>query len=154
MKRLWFPTLLTLAILLAACTATATPLQPMPDAVNNASSESDFATRTDQQGAMMIDVTPRNFSMAADYLEFDIAMNTPYIDLNMDIATLSTLTTDTGVAVSATTWDAALGGHHVEGTLIFPSMQDGKFILQDAGKITLTINNVDAPARVFEWTFE
>lgn len=53
--------------------------------------------------------------------------------------------------VQATLWDAPRGGHHVEGKLIFPALQKGKSILDGATKLTLTIVNVDAPSRVFEW---
>jgi hypothetical protein len=53
--------------------------------------------------------------------------------------------------VESTLWDAPLGGHHVEGKLIFPATKDGKPILEGATKLTLTIINVDAPTRIFEW---
>jgi hypothetical protein len=69
----------------------------------------------------------------------------------MDLATLATLTTDTGVSVQATKWDATPGGHHVSGKLIFPATSDGKSILDGVTKLTLTIVNVDAASRVFEW---
>jgi hypothetical protein len=59
--------------------------------------------------------------------------------------------TDTGVSVEAAVWDAPVGGHHVEGKLIFPTTKDGKPILEGATKLTLTIINVDAPTRIFEW---
>ena len=78
-------------------------------------------------------------------------MNTHTIDLSMDLATLATLHTDTGVSLVSTLWDAPRGGHHVEGKLIFPATQNGKPILESATKLTLTIINVDAPTRVFEW---
>lgn len=78
-------------------------------------------------------------------------LTTHSIDLSMDLATQSTLTTDTGVTVQATLWDAPLGGHHVEGKLIFPATKDGKSILEGATRLTLTILNVDAPTRIFEW---
>lgn len=61
------------------------------------------------------------------------------------------LTTDTGISVDATLWDAPRAGHHVEGTLIFPATKDGKPILEGATKIKLTIINVDVPSRIFEW---
>jgi len=35
--------------------------------------------------------------------------------------------------------------------LIFPALKDGKSILDGASKLTLTIVNVDAASRVFEW---
>jgi hypothetical protein len=108
-------------------------------------------TRLDEQGAVIFEVTPLNLGTPADTLEFDVAMNTHSVDLSMDLAPLSTLSTDTGVTVQASKWDAVPGGHHVEGTLIFPSAQAGKFILEGATKLTLTIVNVDAPSRLFEW---
>ncbi|MEO7841146.1 MAG: hypothetical protein ABIU06_17530 [Anaerolineales bacterium] len=161
MKRIHLLTLLTLSFVLAACSSTSTPLppstaaqdDPQPDSVSTESSSpsNDSATRTDQQGAIIFEITPLNLDAPTDTLEFDVVMDTHSIDLSMDLATLSTLTTDTGVSVDATLWDAPLGGHHVEGKLIFPSMKDNKPILEGATKLTLTIVNVDAPTRIFEW---
>ena len=107
--------------------------------------------RIDQQGAIIVEITPLNLDSPTDTLEFDVVMTTHSIDLIMDLATLATLTTDTGVSVESTLWDAPLGGHHVEGKLIFPTTKDGKSILEGATKLTLTIINVDAPSRIFEW---
>lgn len=53
--------------------------------------------------------------------------------------------------MNSTLWDAPRGGHHVEGKLIFPATQNGNSILDGATKLTLTITNVDAPTRIFEW---
>ena len=108
-------------------------------------------TRVDEQGAVVFELTPLNLGTPADMLEFDVAMNTHSVDLSMDLASLSTLTTDTNVTVQATKWDAIPGGHHVSGKLIFPIMKDGKSILEGASKFTLTIINVDAASRLFEW---
>jgi hypothetical protein len=107
--------------------------------------------RLDEQGAVVFEVTPLNLGTPADTLEFDVAMNTHSVDLSMDLTTLSTLSTDLGITVQASKWDAVPGGHHVEGTLIFPATQDGQSILEGATKLTLTISDVDAPSRVFEW---
>jgi hypothetical protein len=108
-------------------------------------------TRLDEQGAVVFEVTPLNLGTPADTLEFEVAMNTHSVDLSMDLAVLSTLSTDTGVSLPASKWDAVPGGHHVSGTLIFPSSQTGNSILEGASKLILTIANVDAPSRVFEW---
>jgi hypothetical protein len=108
-------------------------------------------TRVDEQGAVVIEVTPLNLTIPSDQLEFNVSMNTHSVDLSMDLATLSTLTTDNGVSVQAALWDAPLGGHHVEGRLIFPATKDGKPILEAASQLTLTILNVDVPSRDFEW---
>jgi hypothetical protein len=107
--------------------------------------------RIDEQGAIIIEVTPLSLDSPADTLEFDVVLTTHSIDLSMDLATLATLTTDTGISVEATLWDAPRGGHHVEGKLVFPVTKDGRSILKGATKLTLTIINVDAPTRIFEW---
>jgi hypothetical protein len=38
--------------------------------------------------------------------------------------------------------------------LIFPATLNGKSILDGAGKLTLTIMDVDAPSRTFEWSLQ
>ncbi len=76
-------------------------------------------------------------------------MNTHSVNLSMDLASLSTLTSDTGLSVQGSNWDAQPGGHHVSGKLIFPASVDGKLILQGAKKVTLTVKDVDAPQRIF-----
>jgi hypothetical protein len=161
MKRFVLPLLLTLTLSACASSQVSTDLpalQPVtvsptvsaPQPSNDANVSADL-TRSDQQGSVSLEVTPLNLSAPADQLEFDVAMSTHSVELSMDLATRSTLTTDTGITVQATLWDAPRGGHHVEGKLIFPSTQDGKSILDGAGKLTLTITDVDAPSRVFEW---
>ena len=155
MKRILLPAILNLSLVLSACSATSTPLQtdPQPDSVstNSSSPTHDSAMRIDQQGAIIFEITPLNLDAPTDTFEFDVVMTTHSIDLIMDLATLATLTTDTGVSVESSLWDAPLGGHHVEGKLIFPTTKDGKPILEGATKLTLTIINVDAPTRIFEW---
>lgn len=154
---------LLLILILAACApsqATSNPPSPQPTIVltqgialpskNDTSASADL-TRADEQGMVMFEVTPLDLTAATATLDFNIAMNTHSVDLSMDLATLATLATDTGVTIQAEKWDAVPGGHHVSGKLIFPSTKDGKSILEGASKLTLTIVNVDAPSRVFEW---
>jgi hypothetical protein len=153
MKRLILPLLLVL--ILAACA----PSQANGDQTNppSASSSNGDASasvelsRSDEQGQVTVKVTPLNLDAPAESLEFDIVLDTHSVDLSMDLAALATLTTDTGITVQATTWDAPRGGHHVEGKLLFPATKDGKTILDNVSKLTLTIADVDAPSRVFEW---
>jgi hypothetical protein len=169
MKR--FLMIFAIGLLLAACapSAPAAPLTATDSAPiqNNATPTDDPAliptlfpntsaggdlSRIDEQGMVMVQVTPTNLGTPADTLEFDVAMNTHSVNLSMDLATLATLTTDTGSSLPASKWDAPPGGgHHVSGILSFPSTQDGKYILEGAAKLRLTILNVDAPSRIFEW---
>jgi len=158
MKRFLIPSLLILTLTLAACSAapTSLPSDSAPASVppSNSAAQFDPALRADEQGAIIFEVTPLNLNAPADTLEFDIVLTTHSIDLSMDLAATATLGTDTGLTVQATLWDAPRGGHHVEGKLIFPASVDGKSILDGAAKITLTILNVDAPSRVFEWVVQ
>ncbi len=163
MRRFLLPALLTLTVILAACSAALFPLPsdastplsaspaPAPVSTEPATPEFDSATRTDQQGTIIFEVTPLNLDAPADTLQFDIVLTTHSIDLSMDLAPLATLTTDTGITVQATLWDAPRGGHHVVGKLIFPAAADGKSVLEGATILTITILNVDAVTRIFEW---
>lgn len=171
MKRSAFPILLILIWILAACASPEVSTQPasatsesisdplptptddpelIPTLFPNAPAN-DEMTRIDEQGAVIVQVTPLNIGTLAGTLEFDVSMSTHSVDLSMDLAVLSTLATDTGVSIQPTIWDAPRGGHHVQGKLIFQAMQDGKSVLEDASKLTLTITDVDASSRVFEW---
>ena len=157
--------LLFAALLLAACApAISSPDQTTPQLASTSTdvlttaeptlaqpAQSDGLSRTDSQGAVIFDVTPLNLDNPGDTLQFDVSINTHSVDLSMDLATLTTLTTDTGITVQATLWDGAKGGHHVEGKLSFPAAQNGKSILDGAKQLTMTIKNVDAPERTFTW---
>jgi hypothetical protein len=171
MKRFVLPIFVVLVLILAGCASPQAATQPapatsesivdplptptddpalIPTLFPNAAANEEMM-RIDEQGAVIVQVTPLNVGTPADTLEFDISLSTHSVDLSMDLAALSTLTTDTGVSIQPTIWDAPRGGHHVQGKLIFPAMQDGKSILEAASKLTLTITDVDAPTRVFEW---
>ena len=154
MRRLILPSLATLVLLLTACSA-ATPTAAPTAAPTSVSTEpggpSGDLTRSDQQGMVVVEVTPLNLGSSGDTLEFDVALNTHSVDLSMDLTSLATLTTDAGITVAATKWDAPSGGHHVSGKLFFPGTKDGKSILDGASKLTLAILSLDAASRVFEW---
>lgn len=110
--------------------------------------------QVDEQGAVVMQVTPLNLNSQGDALEFEIALNTHSVDLSMDLAKLATLTTDSGMTVNATSWEAPSGGHHVSGKLFFPSHLDGKSVLEGAKNITVQIRDVDASLRSFVWRIE
>lgn len=146
------------AVLLAACSrpagsvvaTTATPA-PTESARQGSLVSAGDLTRTDTQGAVVVEVTPLGFKDTSDWLKFEVTMNTHSVNLDMDLAPLAMLTTDTGASVPAESWDGPSGGHHVSGTLVFPAFANGESILDRAHKLTLTILKVDAPSRSFEW---
>jgi len=108
--------------------------------------------QTDSQGAVVVEIRPKNLNNPGNFLEFAVAMNTHSVDLSMNLAQLATLSTDTGAEVQALAWDGPSGGHHVRGILRFPAAVDGQPLLtEDTRQITITLREVDAPERTFVW---
>jgi hypothetical protein len=126
------------------------PTTEPPQAEAPVSTAGDLA-RLDNQGAVEVSVTPINLDNPEETLIFEVTLNTHSVDLSMDLATLATLSTDTGKSVQAATWDAPRGGHHVEGKLSFPASVDGQPLLEGAKTLTLIIKDLDAPERVLIW---
>ncbi len=164
MKGLRLPAVSTLTLVLAACSSIGSPVPTLTapassqtattSPASNPSPAGGDLARVDQQGAVVIEVSPLDLHKPSDNLEFDVSLNTHSVDLSMDLAPLATLTTDTGLTVRAVLWDGPRGGHHVRGKLSFPATRDGKSILEGAHRLTLTIVNLDAPSRVFEWALK
>jgi hypothetical protein len=108
-------------------------------------------SKSDGQGAVTVKVILLNLDELGDALVFDVSMNTHSVDLSMDLAQLTVLTTDTGKTIQPLKWDGQKGGHHVEGKLSFSTTLDGKDLFDGTRTITITIKDVDAPARIFTW---
>lgn len=111
----------------------------------------DGQAQKDAQGAVEVTIIPLNLNNPGDTLDFEVSLNTHSVDLSMDLATLANLTTDTGLVVKASLWEAPLGGHHVSGVLSFPSSLSGVPVLEGATRLTLTLISFDAAERVFTW---
>ncbi len=131
----------------ARATRTTVPSATAPVLATPAEGE----TRTDEQGAVVFEVTPLNLDSPRETLDFEVVMNTHSVDVAWDLAALATLRTDSGLEVQGTAWPVG-GGHHYGGTLSFPATSaDGKPILDGATVLTLTIRDTDVPERVFVW---
>jgi len=161
------------ALALAACSGSPTPAAGLPiggpaEAAGAGSSAPDAAApsaqvgsagtplqdlaRSDAQGAVEVTVSPSSWTRDAEgTLEFEVSMETHSVDLSMDLAQLATLETDTGLTLQALDWSGG-EGHHVTGLLRFPSATpQGQPLLQEATLLILTLRDVDAPGRVFQW---
>lgn len=147
-----------LALSLVGCSAR--PTEPAPTAAPSTPgggadaaelTRPDDLRRSDAQGQVTVDVLPLNLDNPGPMLQFQVTLNTHSVDLSMDLAALSTLSTDTGLSVAAVTWDAPRGGHHVQGILTFPAQVGGVPLLEGATRLTLTLRDLDVPERVFEW---
>lgn len=111
----------------------------------------DGLTRQDNQGAVVVTITPMNLNNPQNTLDFDVSLDTHSVDLNMNLVDLASLKTNIGVMVDAIIWDGPPGGHHVNGTLSFPSTLDDSDLLVDVSAIELTIIDLDVSERVFIW---
>ncbi len=149
--------LLSAAVLLSACAGSpveANASQPAGDEPGVAQSAPEDLLRIDRQGAVEVSVVPRSLEPGpGGTLEFEVSMNTHSVDLSMDLAALSTLETDTGLVLEPRDWSGGGGGHHVRGLLRFVA-DPTKGALEGAQRLILTIREVDAPQRVFEWALE
>jgi len=140
-------------------TATAPDLAPTPTAQAVPASTPTTATggdlvRVDEQGAVVVKITPLNLTNPGETVDFEVDMNTHSVDLGMNLAELSTLATDSGQKITAEKWEAPGGGHHVAGKLLFPASVNGKPFLQGATKLTLSLRDVGVPERVFTWNLQ
>lgn len=152
------------AVILSACASGARPAELAPTPARSEPTlqaaipvgvdpfaPADAQGRVDEQWAILVEIAPSVMNAAAQQIVFEVSLNTHSVDLSMDLAPLCTLKTDTGLSVSATSWDAPRGGHHVRGQLAFPSKIDNARVLEGARHVTLTITDLDASIRVFEW---
>jgi len=150
------------ALVLAACVSPAAAETPslVPQVASSAlpSSTSTLPTptpadlsRADEQGAVVVTVSPENLGSPDEALRLQIVMETHSVELDMDLTQVATLETDNGIRVTPVAWDGSRGGHHVSGVLSFPAIVDGQSILEDATRLTLIIRDVDVPERVFIW---
>ena len=111
-----------------------------------------------QAGNVTINVTWEGNQASGESLRFAVAMDTHSVDLDKyDLSKLATLRTDKGRQVAPTAWDGPPGGgHHRSGTLIFPTTEGGKPLIDAETKyVELTIRDVaNVKERVLRWDLE
>ncbi|MDE2230429.1 MAG: hypothetical protein KGL11_15520 [Alphaproteobacteria bacterium] len=104
-------------------------------------------SRENDQGQVMVTVTPLALSNTADPWRFDVQINTHVAPITQDLAAVSVLNDGKGHKEKASAWQGdPPGGHHRHGVLIF------KPITPLPESVTLTIRQVGAvPVRTFAW---
>jgi hypothetical protein len=113
-------------ILLAACGSDDPP-----------ATATELETRTATVGEVETTIIPTRID--ASGAEFDIALDTHSVDLDIDIARQTTLTIDDQPWTKPTWAGTRAGGHHLEGTLAFTAAGPA------AGVAVLTIEGLDEP---------
>ncbi|HEY4687886.1 MAG TPA: hypothetical protein VIK33_01135 [Anaerolineae bacterium] len=134
-------------LVLAACSSTApantAPASNAPALVSGAD-----LTQTKEEAAVTVKVTPLNLQdPSAGTLDFKITLDTHSVDLSYDLTAIATLSSDAGEEVKPAKWDGpGGGGHHKEGVLSFPA-------LENRGQaLTLVLRGIaDVPERTFVW---
>lgn len=106
-----------------------------------------FATQSNSEKAVEVDVTPRNLASGGPTLDFEVAFNTHSVDLGFDPAAISVLRDDEGHQYPAIAWEGSgPGGHHRSGILRFPVPD------QATDFVEVVIHDVaGVPQRVFHW---
>ncbi|MBI2888276.1 MAG: hypothetical protein HYY02_13870 [Chloroflexi bacterium] len=121
-------------LLLAACGGASEP-PAAPGAQGDLS-------RTDNQGAVTVKVTPLNLATPSATLDFEVVLDTHSGELTMDLKRLALLRTDMGEEVRAVAWPVG-SGHHYSGALSFPARTpSGKPLLEGGNTLTLVINDI------------
>jgi manganese oxidase len=112
-------------------------------------------TQSAEAGAVTVVVTPLNLLDAQDTLDFTIVLDTHSVELDMDLSEMAVLQIGE-TEIAATAWDAPAGGHHVEGVLSFPALDDAEGnILAEATSVTLVLRGLAGVSeRTFTWDRE
>lgn len=107
-----------------------------------------WPSKENDEGQVMVTVTPVDLSSAADAWRFDVKLNTHVAPITQDLATVATLGDDVSQNEKPSAWQGdPPGGHHRKGVLVF------KPISPMPRTITLKISGVGGVAeRSFTWS--
>jgi hypothetical protein len=116
---------------------------------NTAASEENPATtlegKVKSMGAVEVEVTPISVEPKSN-MKFEIALNTHSVDLSYDYTDIISAEDDKGNVYKVISWSGGEGGHHLRGQIELEP------ILQEAGEITLIIDDIDDQKETFEWS--
>ena len=106
--------------------------------------ESDLSqTKTDNRGGIEITVTPKTIE-ADQPAEFAVTITAQKTSLDFDLVNVSKLTADSAT-LAAESWDGGRGGHQLEGTLRFGTLE------KMPSRMTLRMTGIAGLNRTFEW---
>ncbi|OGM97435.1 MAG: hypothetical protein A2735_01740 [Candidatus Yanofskybacteria bacterium RIFCSPHIGHO2_01_FULL_41_21] len=105
----------------------------------------DWESKTDNQLAVTITVTPIDISSQLKKWEFEIVMDTHSVELNQDLTKMAVLVDDQGKEYKPLSWEGTIGGHHREGLLIFNQ------IIPTPKSVQLKVSGIGDVIRSFDW---
>ncbi|MDO8621112.1 MAG: hypothetical protein Q7R31_02420 [Candidatus Levybacteria bacterium] len=103
-----------------------------------------YKTQGNSEGSVIIEVTPLAISTKENVV-FGVSMDTHSVELNKNLKEISLLVDDMGNEYKAISWDGGIGGHHLEGTLVFPKVNS------EAKEVKLIIYGIAGINREFKW---
>lgn len=116
------------------------PAQTLPVALT-------FESKSNDEKAVTVEVTPLNLPQGGSSLDFEVAFNTHSVELDFDPTAISVLRDDQGHEYPALAWDGGgPTGHHRSGTLRF------KVFDHPTNFVEVVIRSIaGVPERVFRW---
>lgn len=106
-----------------------------------------YTKQENQEADVAVEVTPLKLS-SKESPEFDIVLDTHSVNLDKSLKDISVLEDDKGNMYSPISWSGGIGGHHIEGNLVFPSLS------KDAKSVKLTIKQIGGVDRIFNWVLK
>ncbi|OHA90910.1 MAG: hypothetical protein A2665_02175 [Candidatus Zambryskibacteria bacterium RIFCSPHIGHO2_01_FULL_46_30] len=105
-----------------------------------------WESKTDDQLAVTVTVSPLDISLQSKEWKFNIVMSTHSVELDQDMIKIAVLVDDSGKEYSPIRWEGApAGGHHREGILFFAP------ITPYPQHLTLSIKDIGGVQRSFSW---
>lgn len=112
---------------------------------NDQLQEKALKTQSSDQGDVIVGVTPVELKPGKE-ARFKVILDTHSVELSYDLLQVANLIDDQGTSLKAVSWNGGLGGHHLNGELIFPPISD------KAKMIELKLKNISNFDRSFKWS--
>lgn len=93
-------------------------------------------SQTQDMGAVNVEITPIA-TVVGEEIIFKLSLNTHSVELDYDYMKIASLTDDSGNSYQAIGWSGEVGGHHLEGELVFEPL------LEEAAELNLTLDGID-----------
>ncbi|MCL4417005.1 MAG: hypothetical protein M1365_09960 [Actinobacteria bacterium] len=103
-----------------------------------------YSKQQNQEAEVTVEVTPIKLSLKENP-EFVVVLSTHSVNLDKSLKEISVLEDDKGNIYNPISWNGGMGGHHLEGNLLFPPFS------KDAKSIKLTIKQIGGVDRIFNW---
>lgn len=106
--------------------------------------QSPYTTQTNKEGEVTIEVTPKKIGTGEKNI-FEISFNTHSVNLDFNFTKIIVLEDNLGNKYQAMEWTGSNSGHHLNGDIIFPKINE------QAKSINLIIKEIEGMEKTFSW---